>query len=359
MAIGVQQFQVLNPDEVSPFGGLLRNSLQKYGDIINAAYLPKEKQQSLQQHIADTLLKNAQAKRENALAELPFGGASVPGPAGQVLGLEMIRQKYGDDSPQYQQAKKVFQLSQDSTNSRIFYQNRLANTLPVRILTNQGKSFVEQSNVNQGASPTGTPIGQPVVPGAPGYNPSAPNTPQGNQYGLERTKRNVPASVLQKNIYASNIEKTLGNIDPEALTQYSGLSGALKKAMEQGKAPFGKESDDYDKYNANLNSAKLLAKQVRQFYGDSIQPSVAENLERLSSPSTWRNNPKLAKDLFNNFKTILSQEMSTYRQATEDPGVYQGDTNQQLQNVGEGVVQAVKKVGNNNYVKINGEWYQQ
>jgi hypothetical protein len=317
MAIGVQQFPILSPEQESPTGNLLQNALQKYAGIVNASFLPRQNESKLQASLADAMLKHL-------YATMPFGGKSLPGAAGDILGLDTLKQHYGENSPEYKAAINQFNLGNESTNSRIKYQNKLTDTLPLRALTQEGKGFVEQSNVNQGASPAGTPIGQSLYDGAPPYNPNLPNNAQGQQYGLKRIKENVPAKTAERNLFATNIEKTLGNINPDDLTQFAGVSGFFKRKLQEGLASVGKESKGYDNYLKSVTAANLLAKQVRQFYGDSIQPEIEKKLANLSNPQTWSNNPKLAKELFNQFTNILGQETGTYRSAIQDPSVYLG-----------------------------------
>src|ERR1700753_793230 len=166
---------------------------------------------TLLQRLLQNKLYKAQAEREQKMAELPFGGANVPGAPGQIVGLEMIKGLYGEGSPQYLQALQAFNLDQQSDKSRINYQDKLAETLPIRYTTPEGRQIIEQSNVNQGYSPAGTPQGQPIAPGQVPYQaPSSQGntTPEGRHYGLRQIKSDVPASVLQKNLYATNIEKT-------------------------------------------------------------------------------------------------------------------------------------------------------
>jgi hypothetical protein len=274
---------------------------------------------SIPQNMADLQYKQAQAQREQAMANLPFGGQTLPGPAGQVLGLETMRQMFGEQSPQYQMAMQSFNLAQQSDQSRINYQNVLSNTLPVRALTPTGKDIMEQTNVSQGLSPTGQP-----------FTGQAPGTPSqlGGVYDLLRQKNVTDTDTRKRNLYATNIEKTLDRIDPDTLTQYAGISGGLSKLGQSGLAALGKESPEYDKYSTALKDVDFLASQVRQFYGDSIQPSVRDSLKSLANPSTWMNNPQLAQSQFNETKKVLQNEMQTYRDALKGTQVYQGQSQQ-------------------------------
>jgi hypothetical protein len=279
-------------------------------------------------------LNQARTKRENAMANLPFGGANVPGQAGQIIGLEMVKQKYGENSPQYNMALKAFDLSQTGKQSQINYQNVLTNTLPVRSLTPTGKAIVEGGNVAQGNSPTGQSWGV-TNPGqvntAPTTNPgekpgSAPANQKklGGVYNLLLQQGSTDADARKKNLYATNIEKTLAAINPDDLTHYAGAWGGLRKFGNELLSPFGKESKEYDDFANALNKSEFLSKQVRQFYGDSIKPEMLEKLQSLVNPATWRNNPALAKSIYNQTKSLLGQELKTYRDAMEDTQVYKG-----------------------------------
>jgi hypothetical protein len=310
-------------------------------------------------------LQGAQTKLANQQANLPFGGHYAPGIAGEIQGLEAIKMMYGENSPQYEAAKKQFDLNNQSTQSRIDYQNILAQTLPTRALTAPGKSIVEQSNVGAGLMPTGNQWGgqpgqqqpmqgqqspmqqqgmpgqmpQPQIPGAGSMGnaisqainrgqqvPQAPGSPQelADQYALYRQKNVSDVDTRKRNLFATNIEKTLNNINVDDLTQYAGLKGGIEMKKQQGLASVGKQSAAYDKFQNSLTAADFLASQVRQFYGESIQPEMRQKLESLTNPSTWTNNPKLATQLFNQTKNILGQEMQTYRDALKSPRTYQG-----------------------------------
>jgi hypothetical protein len=326
---------------------------------------------------ATNALLQAKAKRENTLANLPFGGQNLPGVAGQIQGLETVRQMFGEQSPQYQQAKQMFDLTNQSTQSRIGYQNALTGSMGQRYLTPTGKGLVEGTRVGNGLAPTGQTWQQagnpeqlplpltpdqlnklkalqaqgglaggdqqlPMPPGqqqeAPGQPPSngqampqgAPGTPDEleDQYNLGRQKTNTDTDTRKRNLFATNIEKTLSQINVDDLTHYAGVKGnlalAAQKAIDATSDITGKKaSPEYERYKEALNASEFLASQVRQFYGESIQPSMREKLERLTNPSEWLNSPDTAKNLFNSTKKILGLEMKTYRDALKSPEAYQ------------------------------------
>ena len=61
----------------------------------------------------------AEAKKQEAMAKLPFGGQQLSGAAGQIMGLEMVKGLYGENSPQYKQAKETYDLEEKVQNQLI------------------------------------------------------------------------------------------------------------------------------------------------------------------------------------------------------------------------------------------------
>ena len=136
-----------------------------------------------------------------------------------------------------------------------------------------------------------------------------------DSYKLKRLKDVSDAQARQKALYATNIDQTLKFINPDDLTQYSGIMGSLKKHVEQAQSAFGSPSDKYQNYLQAANASHMLAKQVRQFYGDSIRPSMIARLEHITNPESWDRDPETAKKIFMQTKKILQTELATYRNA--------------------------------------------
>lgn len=185
----------------------------------------------------------------------------------------------------------------------------------------------------------------------PNYDPSVNFTPSGDPakdaYQLQQLKMTTDANTRQRNLLATNIGKTMNNINVDDLTRYSGIGGTASKIGEMVKGGFGKESAAFDDYQKSAQNASLLAKQVRQFYGDSIQPAMLHKLELMTDPTTWYRSPKVAKSIFEETKKVLDQEMKTYRDAMRTKNVYTGEDQEQSMKfpkktvsdmVGEGVM---------------------
>lgn len=182
----------------------------------------------------------------------------------------------------------------------------------------------------------------------PGSNRSVQLSPEDqeryrNLWKMGQQKAVTDTDTRKRVNFATNIDKTLASFNPEDLVRYSGISGELEKKIEQGKALTGKESENYRKYEEALTAVEILAGQVRQFYGESIQPEMRRHLEELANPSTWKSSPKLALRKFNQMKRILESETETFKHALKNvPGsenvhnendIYSGISTEELKKI--------------------------
>lgn len=141
-------------------------------------------------------------------------------------------------------------------------------------------------------------------------------------YTLELIKHTTDADTRKRNLFAQNIEKTASTINPEDLTRYSGITGPGKKAFETAKSMFGKASPEFTAHLEAERSAHQLATQVRQFYGESIQPEVRRDLNNLTNPSFWNKSPEMAADLYKKYIALLKMETNTYESALKSGQPY-------------------------------------
>lgn len=263
-------------------------------------------------------LREAQANQINQQSQQPFGGKMMPGPAGKALALFMIKQKYGENSSEYNEAKQLYDLENKRTQQTIDYQKSLMESQPKRYATQAGKSAQEQNEIEQGFMPGSTSTGGKGIPLTPDQQEKLKG-----QYSLARLKTMTDSNVRQRILYSKNMEKTLNNLNVDDLTSYSGIKGTAELLKDKVEAQKGNISDRYLKYQQSLTAAETLAKQVRQFYGDSITAGVQEGLKQLTNPSTWREHPKVAKARFNAFKNILQTEAKTFTDAAKNSSIYE------------------------------------
>lgn len=296
MAFTMPQFGNATNQQLNPMADLIKNAMAGYQGGVQTRYAAPTAEQ-------DLLAKILATKKSEA--ELPYAG----------------------------------ELAKATTAYKIAMANYLSSpNQALKYMSNIGKTYVEPGIVNAILQSRGVRNTQPNQGFQ--YSPPEMNQNQNNQnnvyeqqndnsgsindtYALGRQKLTSDSQARNRNLFATNIEKTLSYIDPKALTQYGGSIGSLEKLAQTGLSSIGTESKNYDNYRTSLNAVKLLTKQIRQFYGDSIQPSMQENLEALNNPATWAVNPKLAERLFKQTTNILKNELGTYRSALKNPKTYQ------------------------------------
>ncbi len=244
--------------------------------------------------------------KDKAIATL-FEGQSEQNLTGlpqEYASLEALRKRFGENSEVYQQAKRSLDVRLASQEQMTENRKKYLETADKRASTNLGKLELEKQEIDAGY--------------LPGSNGTVELTPEQQQilrsrYDLMEQKISSDQDTRKRALFAANIDKTIENIDIDALTQYAGLKGATAKALENGKAMAGYTSEGYKKFKESEAAAKLLAKQVRQFYGESITPAATEAIDAMVNPATWKNNPELAKAAYEKVIDILAQETETIR----------------------------------------------
>jgi len=177
-----------------------------------------------------------------------------------------------------------------------------------------------------------------------------------NQYASMRQKISTDSDTRKRNLFASNIEKTLQMIKPEDLAQYSGAKGQAALLYDKLASSAGEAPQRYINYSTAAQNADMLATQVRQFYGDSVQPAVQEKLASITNPASWKNDPNVTLAKYNELKKLLGNEIGTYRSALLNTSPYREPAQSQgSQNTN----QMTKSVGGKTYVKVGNDWYEQ
>ena len=288
---------------------------------------------------ADLNYKNALSKQAE-MGLNPFNRLS--GVARDAYSIELLRNQLGENHPAYQSAKQQYDLEQESTRGLNDYRQMLAQTMNKRSSSNIGKLGQEEEDVAAGFEPNTNRQHQIS---------SDRQEELLGQYRLAKQKAITDTDTRKKVLFASNIDKTIDAINTKDLTQFGGLNGKLRLKQEEIKAATtpGTESEGYRKYLEAANKAQVLAKQVRQFYGDSIQPAMLAKTEQLANPATWKNNPEIAERLFKSFTSLLKQETGTYRGALKSTREYEGRQSSQQPET--------RTINGVTYKKVNGEWH--
>ena len=148
-----------------------------------------------------------------------------------------------------------------------------------------------------------------------------------NDLLLSVVKDTTDPKTREKLINASNMNITLDSINPKYLTQYSGAPGKVDKLADSIIESAGAGSPAYKNYQREVIKATAAAKQMRQYLGDSIQPSSQEKLDKLANPEAWNVSPELAAENFEFIRDLYKRETQTLVRAAQDPSLYSATGN--------------------------------
>lgn len=274
-----------------------------------------------------------------------YGQLHPSGNVANAMYVEQLRQLYGDNDPRYIQAKAAHDLALKQGESLIDYRDILNQTAGIRATSPLGKIIAEGkgrgaqdilNRRNQGAAHPGVgdnsgyeydQNGNNVVGSAADVAAAGGNAPDNNPrtpdereaYMREINKKTSDAQTRNKLNFATNLDKTRNSINQEDLTRYSGLKGTGTWLKDAKDALLGKPSDQWIAHNNAVTSASLMRDQMRQFYGDSIQPKALKRLDELTNPSTWYKDPKVAQAQWQQLNKVLDVETETYRNKGTSP----------------------------------------
>jgi len=258
-------------------------------------------------------------------------------PSGDVANsiyISQLENKLGPNHPAVMEAKRAHQLSLQNRGSLIDWRQMGTQALPYKLLSPTGREIqeatgngpLERFNNNQKSKlPDGSiKVGEQDYDkeGNPIYskNNNFPTKKQIQEfYSRKIGKQATDAAIRNKLPYAENVETTFNNLNFDDLTTYSGLKGSAEHGVDFIKAAMGNPSERFLKYNDALSTSSTLAKQLRQFWGDSIQPVAMERIESLTNPSSILKDPKVAISQLKQLKKITDQELENFRKAGKSP----------------------------------------
>lgn len=249
-------------------------------------------------------------------------------PSGDVanaLYIEDLRNRFGENDPRYLKAKAAHDMALALHQSLITNRDVLNQTAGVRFSSPLGKELAEGQghgaqdilNKNAGKRPPNAvrKEGEQWYDnnGNPVYEDENPRTPEERRaYEASIAKKTTDAAIRNKIPYAENVKITMDNINPDSLVQFSGPKGHLRLGIETLKAASGNPSPEFLQYQTAVTGAETLKKQLRQFWGDSIQPAATEQIGKLTNPSHWLKSPEVAKQQFEQLKKITDQELQSF-----------------------------------------------
>jgi hypothetical protein len=263
------------------------------------------KENTYAQQIRNQFLPESERQRIEASKRSGNPLSHLTGAANESYQLRILKQQLGENDPTVIQAQKQYDLEQESKRGLNSYRINLSNSLDKRSSSAVGKLQAERQAAIDANAP------QQTI----------------DQYDLAIQKNVTDADNRKKVLLATNIDKTIDQINPKDLTHFAGLGGEINLKKEELKAVKGDESKQYRDYLKAVSNSEIFAHQVRQFYGDSIQPAMLAKLERLTNPATWKNNPRIAKELYDSVVKTIKNETETYRSGLKGTSVYKGNEN--------------------------------
>lgn len=243
-------------------------------------------------------IKNWQAVRANSLANQlaqekvknPMFGQGLTGPAGQIMGLESIRHQFGENSPQYQEAQKLFNSQMNLANQRANY---FGANVEYKNLPQISKLQLAQQQANQ-----------------------AGNTQNASEIQGSKQKAITTSQNINRATYGDVVKKTINQIPLSTLQNFSGVSGDANLAWNKIMNIVGHPSDDYNTYKTFQNTTlPLLREQLTKFYGGSVQPDAQKELDTLANPTSWSDNPTIVKQSLSNLQNLINKESGVYDQS--------------------------------------------
>ena len=301
--------------------------------------------EALKSKASERAFREAQTRKLTMGIEHPeLSRAGLPPLAQQRAYVESLKKAFGADSPRVIEAQQDLDLQQHMAESKMQYQEALTKALPSRFLTPVGKAFMEKARIDAGFSPTGEPLRKirPQVAGTTFGTPTLENklsnmskedlikakdSPFGSEasaiYALYLSKLAGLGDNIKKLPYASAIEKSLSLMLPyrASMAYYSGVAGRARYAKDlveaQRTGKITPELRDYTNFTTIASSS--LASQIRQYYGDSISPSVEKRLDNITNPATWKNSPELALTSLDALENILRAEIKIRKDLVTHP----------------------------------------
>lgn len=277
---------------------------QELANKLQATRLPYEEQR-LKADIDKTQAEAEKVRKFGALGLLS-------GKARELMSLQALKNEYGEESPVYQDAKRMLEKEQANIDSQIRNRDMLTDTASKRFATKTGKTAEEAEDIELG-----------YFPGHRG-DPNFLMTPEqqefySNQIGLEQAKSRSDPFTRRGVEYGTNIDVTLQGFDPEVLTMFSGGKGAAEKKYQEALGFIGSpQSQEYLNYQVQKSKADALGKQLRQLWGDSVTPSNQEAINVLVNPESITMSPEVAKAKVLEVLRMVEQDKLTFQRALND-----------------------------------------
>lgn len=385
MAIGVQQFQTLSPEQMSPYGGLLQNALKKYGDIVNAKYMDKEKSTALNQAISEALMKQAQAKyapemeqakMQHEQAQAPYMQAET-NKMNTMTPLEAIKQSILNKYLPQREKAEIGETTQRGNyysqggsrgnlaagdKGEMFFERMVGQDNPQ--LKGDPNKIFEASNVLRSGGNT-LSDGTKINPLSPASQASYERVFKGTTTaplvtaGVKANSAAAEMPVLDKYIKQgrSHYGKTIGGISYQQLKD--SINSEDPKAAQRIGEYIASDVLSFDKAAlqtriAGTESGVTIINEVMQKAKQTINakyPRLSDSARQVALETVSK---ALEEALAARNKYGISASSAVGKRPSE--GSSEISKKDELP---EGIVEDTKTIGNDKFVKMNGTWYHQ
>lgn len=177
-----------------------------------------------------------------------------------------------------------------------------------------GKLYGELEQIQQG-----------YLPGSNGSVELDPNEQQEliDRYNLQIQKHTTDSATRTTVLRGQNLLKSMTASNIDALVSYSGLEGGFNLKREQLNDAVGKPSEKYLQYLEAKQAVELEAKELRQFFGDSITPQTAEAIYKMTNATSLTRSPEAAKRMIQKSRDTIEKQIKTFSGALKSTEPYQ------------------------------------
>jgi hypothetical protein len=161
----------------------------------------------------------------------------------------------------------------------------------------------------------------------PGSNGTVPLSPiqqdeLTNYYKMQIQKGSSDSATRTTALRGQNLLKSIDASNIDDLTRYSGPGGAAKLKWEQSKDLTGNASEEYLKHLEAVQAAKLEAKELRQFFGDSITPEVQDAIYAMVNATSLTKSPEAAKRMIQKSRDTIKKQIKTFENGLKNTEAY-------------------------------------
>lgn len=291
MPLQVSNFsQMIQPHDYSGISDALKNYYQGY----QLAATPEKMEQ---ERISQDILNRMHGAQTQHYQDQAAGRTFAPSALGKLIQERNDIEARNPNDPMLAEYDRVIK----STGGSRFAPSGL------------GKLYTERQQVEEG-----------YLPGSSGSIPLNSQEQQEllNRYDLQIQKHTTDSATRTTVLRGQNLLKSIDASNIDALTRYSGPKGALNLKMEQAKDLAGNPSKKYLQHLEAMQAVQLEAKELRQFFGDSITPEIQDAIYKMVNATSLTKSPEAAKRMIEKSRDTIRKQVKTFSGALKSIEAY-------------------------------------